>query len=272
VAATPQAHLADEVGPSSAMARWQVLRPHLEDGVPLARAARQAGVAQRTATRWLRRFRADGMAGLERTERADAGSRRTRTELVAIIEGLALTPPRPSMATITRKAAIVAAAHGWAAPAYRTVYEIVTALDPHLLTLAHEGPNGLRDRYELVHRRAAKRPNEIWQADHTELDVLVLDQRGAPARPWLTVVLDDCSRAVCGYTVFLGAPSALNLSLAMRQAILVKTDPAWVVHGLPEVLYADHGSDFTSIHLRQVCADLHVRLIHSAVARPRLPG
>ena len=42
---------------------------------------------------------------------------------------------------------------------------------------------------------------------------------GRPARPWLTVVLDDHSRVVAGYTVFLGAPSALNFSLALRQAI-----------------------------------------------------
>jgi len=89
-----------------------------------------------------------------------------------------------------------------------------------------------------VHRRQADRPKQIWQADHTELDVLVLDERGNPARPWLTVVLDDCSRAVCGYTVFLGAPSALNLSLALRQAIRPTADSGWVASGLPEVLYA----------------------------------
>jgi putative transposase len=94
-------------------------------------------------------------------------------------------------------------------PAYSTVYSIVTALGPQLLTLAHDGPVALRDRYELVYRRQSERPNQIWQADHTELDLLVLDETGAPARPWLTVVLDDCSRAVAGYTVFLGGPSAL---------------------------------------------------------------
>jgi putative transposase len=177
-----------------------------------------------------------------------------------------------SVATIARRAAKVAAARGWRAPAYSTVHEIVTRLDPQLLTLAHDGPEAFRDRYELVYRRQAERPNEIWQADHTELDILVLDADGRVERPWLTVVLDDCSRAVPGYTVFLGAPSALNLSLAMRQAIWHKTDPAWAVHGIPDMLYADHGSDFTSDHLAQVCVDLHIHLIHSAVARPQGRG
>jgi len=45
-----------------AMARFAVLRPHLEDGVPLARAAGEAGVAARTAQRWLARYRACGLA------------------------------------------------------------------------------------------------------------------------------------------------------------------------------------------------------------------
>lgn len=67
------------------------------------------------------------------------------------------------------------------------------------MTLAHDGPTALRDRYELLYRRQSDRPNALWQADHTELDLLVLDADGTPARPWLSVALDDCSRAVAGY-------------------------------------------------------------------------
>jgi putative transposase len=40
-----------------AMERFAVLQPHLEENVPLARAARQAGVPVRTAERWLARYR-----------------------------------------------------------------------------------------------------------------------------------------------------------------------------------------------------------------------
>jgi hypothetical protein len=51
----------------------------------------------------------------------------------------------------------------------------VTALDPGLRTLAVEGEAAYRDRFELVHRRSAARPNEQWQADHTLLDLQILD-------------------------------------------------------------------------------------------------
>ena len=58
----------------------------------------------------------------------------------------------------------------------------------------------------------------------------------------------------------------------MRQAIRPKSSSTWVVHGLPDALYVDHGSDFTSIHLQRVAADLHIELIHSAIARPQGRG
>jgi putative transposase len=256
----------------TAMRRWAVLRPSVEDGVLLAVAAREAGVPLRTVQRWLARYRADGLVGLARTVRTDRGQRRVPAELVRLVEGLALCRPRPSVATIARRAARAATDRSWPVPSYSTVHAIVADLDPHLLTLAHDGPVALRDRYELVYRRQSERPNMIWQADHTELDLLIVDANGAPARPWLTIVLDDCSRAVAGYSVFLGAPSSLNLSLALRQAIWRKTDPGWAVHGIPDVLYADHGCDFTSDHIAQVAADLHIELVHSTVARPQGRG
>lgn len=47
-----------------AMARFAVLRPHLENGVPLTRAAAAGGIPVRTAGRWLARYRQSGIAGL----------------------------------------------------------------------------------------------------------------------------------------------------------------------------------------------------------------
>jgi putative transposase len=255
-----------------AMARFAVLRPHLEEGVPLARAADEADVAARTAQRWLARYRAGGLAGLARTPRADAGCRRLPAGLVALIEGLALRKPQPTVAAIHRRALAAAQAQGWPAPCYGSVYAIVRGLDPAMVTLAQQGQPAFRDRFELVFRHRASRPNALWQADHTELDILVLDADGAAARPWLTTVIDDYSRAVAGYSVFLAAPSALHTSLALRQAIWRKADSAWPVCGIPDVLYVDHGSDFTSTHLSQVAADLRIELVYSAAGRPQGRG
>lgn len=84
-------------------------------------------------------------------------------------------------------------------------YAVISHLDPSMLSLAHEGHAAYRDRFELVFRHRAEKPNNLWQADHTQFDVLIIDANGKPARPWLTTVLDDYSRAIAGYTIFLGA-------------------------------------------------------------------
>lgn len=248
------------------------LRPHLIDGVPLARVATDAGIPIRTARRWIARYRADGPAGLARPRRPEAGKRTFPKELVELIEGMALLKPPPSIATIHRRITGLAGERGWRAPSYGSVRSIVGGIDPAMTTLAHQGAAAFRDKYELVHRHRAVRPNATWQADHTQLDILILDAGGKEARPWLTTVMDDHSRAVAGYMVMLGAPSALNMSLALRQAIWRNADPAWPVCGIPDVLHVDHGSDFTSLHLEQAAADLRIRLIYSGTARPQGRG
>jgi len=249
-----------------------VLRPHLEDGVPLAQLAEQAGVPIRTARRWLAAYRAGGPAALARSPRSDSGRRRLPPELVAAVEGLALRRPPPKVAHLHRQAARIAADQGRAAPSYSAIRSLVAELDPGLTTLAHRGQAAYRDRYELVYRREAGRPNDLWQADHTELDVMIVDDAGHPARPWLTAVLDDHSRVVAGYTVFVATPTALQTALALHQAIWRKADPAWPVCGLPDVLYSDHGADFTSAHLDQVCADTGIAVVHSTPGVPQGRG
>ena len=89
---------------------------------------------------------------------------------------------------------------------------------------------------------------------------------------WLTIILDDHSRTVAGYLLFFTAPSVIQTALALRQAIWRKAEPGWHVCGIPQVLYTDHGSDFTSQHIEQVTADLKIRLIFSTVGKPRGRG
>lgn len=259
-----------ETDRQQAMDRFEVLQPYLEGDVPLARAAAAAATPLRTAQRWLHRYRSTGLVGLAPTHRRPDG-RRTNPELVRLIEGMALRRPRPSLAAVTRRAAHAATRQGWAPVSYTTVRAIVTDLDPAMITLAHDGAVAFRDTYELVYRRRAEHPNKMWQADHTQLDIVVAEA-DKNRRPWLTIVLDDYSRAVAGYTVNLGAPSALNTSLALRQAIWTKSDPGWPMCGVPAVLYVDHGSDFTSHHLAQVAADLKFQLVYSTIARPQGRG
>jgi putative transposase len=194
------------------------------------------------------------------------------SELQQLIEGLALRRPPLSRAAVFRETVAIARARGWPEPSYSTVYSVIRALPAALVALAHDGPKAYANRFELLYRREADRPNQMWQADHTPLDISVLDERGRPARPWLTVILDDYSRAVAGYALSLHAPSSIQTALALRQAIWRKGDAHWSVCGIPETFYNDHGSDFTSHHLEQVAADLHMAVVFSIAGKPRGRG
>ena len=131
--------------------------------MPLARLARETDVGLRTLERWHARYRADGYAGLETASRADTGSRRLPPDLVHLIEGLALSKPRPAIATIHRKVTGICAARRWPVPSYSVVWDIVRTLDPGMVTLALEGAASYRDKHELVLRRQAATTTPCWQ-------------------------------------------------------------------------------------------------------------
>ncbi|WP_433427495.1 helix-turn-helix domain-containing protein [Nonomuraea sp. CA-141351] len=100
----------------AAIERWRLLRPHLEDDVPLAQVAASCEVPERTLRRWRAAYQADGLAGLVRRPRSDRGRARMPEPLRLLIEGLALRPPRRSVAVIHRQAASVATARDGRSP------------------------------------------------------------------------------------------------------------------------------------------------------------
>jgi len=269
---TPLSELTEQER-TQAVERFHVLRPFLEEDISLLQIASQQQVSLRTLRRWIQRYHIEGLPGLIRKRRADRGERRRLPSyLQQLVEGLALQTPPLSIAVIHRKVCELAQQHDLKPPSYGLVYDIVRQLPTALTTLAHEGAKAYKQRFDLLHRREAQAPNEIWQADHCLLDILLVRDGQPPGKPWLTVVMDDYSRAVAGYFLTVDAPSALNTSLALRQAIWRKDEPRWHVCGIPQILYTDCGSDFKSQHVAQVSIDLKIRLMNSIPGQPRGRG
>lgn len=255
-----------------AFQRFQLLRPHLEAGVSLTAIAQQHRLSLRTLQRWVQRYRDQGLVGLARKPRADQGQHRLHDELRLVIEGLILQKPAPSLASVQRKVTQIALAQGWAVPSYGTIRNIMLQLDEAMRVLAQQGSKAYREAFDLLHQRGATLPNEIWQADHTLLKIFLVNSLGQPSRPWLTVIMDDYSRAIAGYYLGFETPTALATALTLHQAIWHKPDPGWSVCGIPQSFYTDHGGDFTSHHMEQVSADLKMRLIFSTPGMPRGRG
>lgn len=63
-----------------ALARYEQIRPYLEEGVSQAELARVHQVPLPTLHRWVQRYREQGLAGLARQERGDAGQSRGLAE------------------------------------------------------------------------------------------------------------------------------------------------------------------------------------------------
>lgn len=110
--------------------------------------------------------------------------------------------------------------------------------------------------------------NQVWQCDHTRVDLLVVDQVGEVlGRPWLTTVIDTYSRCIVGMHLGMESPSAVVVCLALRHAILPKQYSSsyeltqlWGTYGVPRYLYTDGGKDFGSKHLEQVASELKIVL------------
>lgn len=258
---------------TQALERFALLRPALEGQMTQTQLAREQHVSLSTIQRWIKQYREHGLAGLANARRSDKGKlRRLPAEAIPLIEGLALQPPPRSMAAIHRQVSAIAKEQGWAPPSYDRVRQIIKNLDPALVTMAHQGAAVYREAFDLLHRREAPHANAMWQADHCQLPILLLDEAGEPDKPWLTAIEDDYSRMIVGYRFSFQPSTALTTALTLRQAICRKEDPRWHAYGIPTVFYSDHGSDFTSKHMEQVAADLPMELIFSQVSIPRGRG
>lgn len=99
-------------------------------------------------------------------------------------------------------------------------------------------------------------PLDRASIDHCRLDLFVVDEEtGLPlGRPWLTVILDECTRMILGYSLTFDEPSALTVMRAFRHAMLpkdcdedlVNTWPTW---GVIRILVVDNGLEFHGFSL-----------------------
>lgn len=253
--------------------RYKIIKPYFDDGVKLSTIATENKVSYPTLLRWVKRYRTDGLVGLIDKKRTDNGKRRSISdEFQMFIEGLALQKPKLSIASIHRKAIEIAKNNNWRVPSYKTISNIVKSLNPAVVTLALDGSKEYKNKYDLLVPRKSTYPNEIWQADHSLLDIWLIDDKGKSRRPWLTIIIDDFSRIIAGYYLTFESPKAQNTSLTLRQAIWYKEDPRWYVCGIPETFYTDHGSDFTSLHMEQVSANIKMSLSFSLAGQPQGRG
>ena len=143
-------------------------------------------------------------------------------------------------------------------------------ISPAERAYARHGEDGRR-RYEVYRRWEPAARNEVWEADHAQLDIHVLPLRGQRlARPWLTVIEDAFSRLIMGWALSL-QPTSAEVLAAMREAIVV--DPRrgpW--GGVPQLIRFDGGREFLAHAVTRAAAEVGCAALPTAAYSPHQKG
>lgn len=261
-----------EVQLEEANRKYLIIYPYLRESKSLEIISDEENISIRTLRYWIQKYQELGLRGLVRMERADKSKVKVNLAIQAQIRKIFLSNKGISITSIYRRTLAWCEENDLPSPSYHQVRAITKTVPQNITKLAHEGTKTYANEFDLVYLREANYPNEIWQADHTMLDIEVLNEKGKPERPWLTVILDDYSRAVSGFFIDFKSPDTFRTALTLRKAIWRKENRNWPICGIPETFYTDHGSDYTSKHMEQVSADIHMNLSFSRVGVPRGRG
>ncbi|ACK70509.1 Transposase-like Mu [Gloeothece citriformis PCC 7424] len=235
-------------------------------------AAKQLGVTIRSVERLLKKYREQGLIALAKT-RSDRGKTRIDDDWKEFILNTYKEGNKGSK-RITRHQVFLKV-KGRAKqlglkkeefPSHQTVYRLLDKyIEEHERKKKARSPgysgsaltHMTRDGRELE----VEGSNDVWQCDHTRLDVRLIDEFGVLTRPWLTIIIDSYSRCVMGFFLGFYAPSSHVDALALRHAILPKSYNSeyqlkneWNTYGIPTYFYTDGGKDFRSIHVTEQVA------------------
>jgi len=208
-------------------------------------------VSRNTLDRWIRAYRALGLAGLRDRPRSDQGSARLNPALLDEAIRLRLEVPARSAAHISE---IVSARHG-VRIAERTLSEQLRRRGLTRGELLRDGRTF--GRYE------ADAPDERWIGDVLVGPFVPHPRAPGSVRARLFLLVDDHSRLLV-HGRWTG-----NETLRAGQEVL---HGAILRRGLPESLHVDNGSAYSGAELARSCAILGIRLIHSRPYAPQGRG
>ena len=281
-----------------ASARYAALAPLLKKSeTGRTRAAVQAvadqldvGIA--TVYRWLRAYESERQLTVLLPYHPLGGKGRSRLEPTAealireVVETFYLRLERPSMAAAAREVLARARRDGLSpAPSPSTITRRIRALAEEQVMRRRHGARAAREVLAPAVGAFpdAAYPLDVWQIDHTKLDVVLVDEvsRRPIGRPWITLVIDVATRCVMGYCLALETPGAAAVGRVLAHAITRKTawlaqhglaDAVWPCYGLPRTVHADNGREFRSVHVQRAAEQYRIQLEWRPVRRPEFGG
>lgn len=204
----------------------------------------------RTISTWLYRYKKDGITGMKNNPRSDKGTTRkiTPEELLEAINQVLpafRTAKRYNKSDIYR-ACIERGILSKNQIAWTTFYRFVRTYE-----LLKEDPAETKRRMAFAMQYA----NQLWQGD-TMFGPYVRNSSGKPTQTKLIAFIDDASRVLC-HGEFFFKENVDTLVSALKAAFYKR--------GVPEQMYVDNGSIYTSKEITLICARTGCTLRHAPV-------
>ncbi len=203
----------------------------------------------RTIQTWYSRYKKDGVTSMQSKPRSDKGrTRKVAPEQLqeAIEQVLPAFHGNPPNKTAVYRACIERGLLRREEVAPNTFSRIVKRYE--LLKPSPSSPDKRRLAFAKAHA------NEMWQAD--TLIGPYVKNGGAHVQAKLIAFVDDASRVCCHGEFFL-SENTDALIKALKSALYKR--------GVPEAMYVDNGSIYTSKEITQICARLGCLLCHAPV-------
>lgn len=272
---------------------YSIIKPLLDmpsrTKADVLRRAAECNVHYTTVYRWIREFESIGKISVFlRQPRRDKGDKRLSPEhekiISEVIETFYLSKQKWSAAKVIREIAhrcAKAKPTPLPAPHDNTIRNRLKQLDSYKKIKAREGSKAAEASKLQIKGQfpGAEVPLAVVQVDHTEVDLILVDNlhRQPIGRPWLTLLIDVCTRMVLGFYISFDPPGNLSLGLCLAHAFLPKEkwlhnlgiETTWPCWGVPRTIHADNAKEFRGLMLKKACQEYGINLEWRPVAKPR---
>ena len=249
--------------------------------------ASKYNVASMTVYRWIKTYEeSEKISSLvsNKQKRGKKGSRinpLTNKIIEDVIEELYLTKQRIGFPKIYKTIVSECKRNKIDPPHENTVRNRIKAIDPKFSLKKRFSTKKANEKYGNFEGEYPEGnfPLEVYQIDHTPLDIILVDSRSRKplGRPYLTLAIDVYSRMVAGFYLSLQAPGYFSVSQCLYNAFLPKDEflkkygvnGKWDIFGVPSKYAVDNGKDLIGLDMQRVCDEFGMTMVRRPVGRPQ---
>lgn len=268
--------------------RYLIIKPFLDKEKTREEVAKQAGVDPATIYRWVKRYQAYGtLDGLRPMKPGLAVGQKTLNRdaelmIQRAINELYLTDQRVSVYKVVIEVERLCKLYRIQnVPHSNTIRNRITEISLREQLNKRGFKEKARNKHDPAsgHFPNADYPLDVVQIDHTEVDLILVDDvyRLPIGRPVITLAIDVNTRMVVGYYLSLDAPSVTSVALCVSHAVLPKDswlamhgiDEEWPVWGVMNKIHVDNAAEFRSVTFQKACLANNICLEYRPVKKPR---